>query len=75
MPIAYSVDLRVRILHDCHNGMALCDALAVLQGNDGGIEIMKGGQRIAAPLLTPESIGEYMFRITDAEQRKCSTMK
>ena len=21
MPVAYSVDLRVRILHDCHNGM------------------------------------------------------
>ena len=26
MPTAYSVDLRVRILHDCHNGMNRKDA-------------------------------------------------
>ena len=25
MPVAYSADLRVRILHDCHNGMKRTD--------------------------------------------------
>jgi len=50
----------------------LCDTLSALHSNSA-IEIIKGGQSLAAPRLTPENIHEHVFRIIDQGIRNCRT--
>jgi len=46
----------------------LCDTLSFWE-RESAIAIIRDGQRIVAPRLTPENIEKFMFRLTDAGKR------